>query len=729
VRGGPNSEYASIGSIGNQEIVSYLSLERGFAYIEYSTVNGAKRGYVSENLLANAIPPTLPSLTTYTNFTPGTYGTSALGQPLKYYEIGNGINRTNVAFIIFGLHGWEDAWAFDGIELVNIANSVMSNLSVTNQSVFSGWTVYIIPYANPDGMVNGYTANGPGRSAVTTQVDLNRCWPSNFVPSYRSRDYTGDLPMGAPEAQELMDFITENFSTGHKVVLDVHGWLNKTYGDSDIGLYFDQQFGFSHSSSYGSGYLISWAKSIGAKTSLIELPMPSSAGAIVSNNYAGKLSSGIIDMLNGQSSGVEGGTEVNELVKIFSTGSVNVRSGPTTSASVVTTLNNGEIVTRIRTGVAVANGYTWDKIQLDNGTIGYIATNFLVLYNPLTTTEIETVKAYLKYNKINDYTGAINSNYDNNTILAVKELQRILELPRTGYVDTNTWNAMEFNNINIYNLYTQYANNYKTHGDPYGKMIETIIQGGQEVSKYIKYKQSSDVDSIAAAEIIEGEEEFFARDLNDIYMNLLELASISDRLDFLIAISPILSDANGNLVYYTDVTANKHMHHNNISGLMFLPETMSAIVALEDECLVVAESMANANECNFNFALEEQKVIIPQMLNLGDSFNDVLAFYVTSIPRLNWFLAYGSYRIDLNCKVERNNNRFKMTMTYDMQDYYNWDKNNQNPFFGIIAPYELWLLHYSGLARNYHQNGKIIRVLEWQAGNSSSALVTSEYYE
>lgn len=371
VYGGPNSNNANIGLIYNQEVVSLFGVERGYAYIEYSTTNGAKRGYVLYSALQTANPPSLPSLPTYNGFVSGTYGTSGLGQALKYYKMGSG---PNVAFAIFEQHGWEDAWAYDGVELVNIANRVMSNLSASG--INNNWTLYVVPYANPDGITNGYTNNGPGRCTVTTKIDMNRCWPANFAPTYTSRNYTGASSLGAPEAVALKNFISNNIGSNQKIILDIHGWLNQTYGDYSVAQYFNNQFGFGHSSSYGSGYLETWGASIGAKSCLIELPFPSSSSDITNRDFSGKLTNGIRNMLGGSGT-TEGGTEVIEKVKVISSGNLNVRSGPGTSYSLVTTIPNGATATRIRKNVATANGYVWDKIRMTDGLEGYVATNYL----------------------------------------------------------------------------------------------------------------------------------------------------------------------------------------------------------------------------------------------------------------------------------------------------------------------------------------------------------------
>lgn len=367
---------AKIGTVYANEGFSILYFYGPYgsnAYIEYSTSSGAKRGYVIVSGLTGANPPSIPNIPDYAGFVSGTYGTSGLGTNLKYYKIGNG---TNVAFAVFEQHGWEDEWAYDGIELVKIANRVMSNLS--SSGINGNWTLYVIPYANPDGITNGYTNNGPGRCTVTTGIDMNRCWPANFTPYYTSRNYTGNNALGAPEASQLKDFISNNIGNGEKIILDIHGWLNQTYGDSSIAQYFGNQFGFVHSSTYGSGYLETWGKSIGAKSCLVELPKPSSSQDILNRDFSGKVANAIKNMLNSTGSSIpEGGTEVNEKVKVIASGSLNVRGGPGTGYSIIASLAEGTIVTRIKRGVAIANGYTWDKIRLDNGTDGYVATNYL----------------------------------------------------------------------------------------------------------------------------------------------------------------------------------------------------------------------------------------------------------------------------------------------------------------------------------------------------------------
>ncbi len=55
----------------------------------------------------------------------------------------------------------------------------------------------------------------------------------------------------------------------------MHGWEDKTIGDSHISRAFQNQFGFvngNYDGVYQAGFLISWANSIVVRAALIELP-------------------------------------------------------------------------------------------------------------------------------------------------------------------------------------------------------------------------------------------------------------------------------------------------------------------------------------------------------------------------------------------------------------------------------------------------------------------------
>lgn len=224
----------------------------------------------------------------------GTYGKTGLnvadkgGSELKYLKYGTG---KNVFFATFAIHGYEDKWDKDGYELIEIANNFYNKLlEDKDYDLAEKWTIYIFPGVNQDGLQEGNTNNGPGRTTLYSQapqnkgIDLNRCWQigSTYEKFTSDRNYNGDIGFQAYEAQALRDFMLKNKSKdGQTILVDLHGWTQQLIGDENICSYYEQQFPENNKRSvgrYGSGYMISWGRTyLGsqgrpAKTALIELP-------------------------------------------------------------------------------------------------------------------------------------------------------------------------------------------------------------------------------------------------------------------------------------------------------------------------------------------------------------------------------------------------------------------------------------------------------------------------
>lgn len=298
VYSGPGSGFATVGTIFANERVSTLigyHAESIYKYIEYNTGGGqsSKRGYVRADNL-QAVTLALPSISV-PNVTEGIYGYSSNNRPLRYYKIGNG---SNVLAAVFAVHGYEDAWAADGEELVKIAKTTIEQLA---QDQLAAWTIYVIPSANPDGILDGWTNNGPGRTTVGAGRDMNRCFPTLFSPYFERRNYTGAAPLGAPEALALSQILLQwKTEAATMVLVDVHGWLNESMGDSMVGQHYATQFGFGHTvlGDGARGYMTRWGQANGMLASLIELPLPSSPQDIINRNFVGKFVQATRNMLN-----------------------------------------------------------------------------------------------------------------------------------------------------------------------------------------------------------------------------------------------------------------------------------------------------------------------------------------------------------------------------------------------------------------------------------------------
>lgn len=741
VYGGPNSDYASIGTIFNQEVVSFIDTERNYSYIEYTTSNGAKRGYVQTASLTTASAPSIPSIPAYTNFTSGTYGKSGLGKDLKWYKIGSG---SNVVFAVFEQHGWEDAWAFDGVELVNIAKSMMNNLSSKNKNTFNDWTIYVIPYANPDGITDGYTNNGPGRCTVSKKIDMNRCWPGNFSPYYTSRNYTGDKSLSAPEALSLKNFISSKFGKKTNIVLDIHGWLNQTYGNSQVGSYFRQQFGFSHSNSHGNGYLETWAYLQGAKSCLIEFPMPNSSSSITSNNYAGKLTNGLINMISnisGGSSTTEGGTVVNDLCQIKTTSSVNIRSGPGTSYSIVTSLTNGTKVTRIKKAVATANGYTWDKIQLSNGKIGYVATNYLTVitddygyvYNR-SYDEIAIVKAYLKYETTLYEDKSVDYKYNWELTGAIEEYQKAYSLSiKDGTLNDETLKKMGFSidsNGKIVNnsYYQKYLNISKQYMmGPYKDDAKN--DDGTADPNYYYFDLSTpkfDADYI----VIKARGDRSKRKMKNDEYQKKETELLETRRKVKKASSMYLNIMkNGSLALGRFVDENnygKSLKFEDVSGVFKASSNLNSLYQR-----TITRNMRAAEHVTkyVNSAKFSMETYVGAGMGLNLSTN--------TINSLDWFLAMNGFVFGSHGNVLKSNNLYTMNLTIDVRDYYDWAKdesedpmtfplfidftNTPNGTYAVLETVnEIQMndLHRAGLGENFESSGSISLSITWEEGQS-----------
>ena len=92
-------------------------------------------------------------------------------------------------------------------------------------------------------------------------------------------------------------------------------------------------------------------------------------------------------------------TTKTETVKI-NANNVRLRKTATTSGKILATLAKNTQVTRLEAKVAYKNGYYWDKVKLSNGTIGYIATNYLSSISSSTTSSTTNKTAKVNANNV-----------------------------------------------------------------------------------------------------------------------------------------------------------------------------------------------------------------------------------------------------------------------------------------------------------------------------------------
>lgn len=202
-------------------------------------------------------------------------GYSGQGRPIQSVEIAPA-GYTKTMLITAGIHGYEDAWPRDGAEIVAIAKSIAAYYQ-QNPNKLNGYRLVVVPCVNPDGLIAGWTNNGPGRCQLSLKIDINRDFPYNFVVCTSSRNRTGSSPFSTPEALAVKNIIAQ---TTPDVLIDLHGWYGYTKGDRTIANYFNKALGIYTDTRVpagqkpGQGQLIAWAQSIGIKSVLLEYPDP-----------------------------------------------------------------------------------------------------------------------------------------------------------------------------------------------------------------------------------------------------------------------------------------------------------------------------------------------------------------------------------------------------------------------------------------------------------------------
>lgn len=75
---------------------------------------------------------------------------------------------------------------------------------------------------------------------------------------------------------------------------------------------------------------------------------------------------------------------------------VRLRATPSTSASIVSTLSKNEVVTLLEWCSANVDGLEWARIQLSNGTVGYVANKYLVSCNGSSMQNVKIDGDYVK---------------------------------------------------------------------------------------------------------------------------------------------------------------------------------------------------------------------------------------------------------------------------------------------------------------------------------------------
>jgi hypothetical protein len=214
------------------------------------------------------------------------YGKSGAGRDLMAYRFGTG---ENVMVVGFAIHGFEDNWSHDGEALVYTAGQLMQQLDENLSMVEDyGWSIYVLPCMNPDGLLDGYSMNGPGRCTTTYLnksgglvsggLDMNRSFPTKWRSYTNSRNFNGSMSLASKESQALAQFVWDVKGSATNICIDTHGWMSQVITSNGMNstLYRTFKSAFPGNSwancNNGAGYFTAYTAQLGYASCLFEFP-------------------------------------------------------------------------------------------------------------------------------------------------------------------------------------------------------------------------------------------------------------------------------------------------------------------------------------------------------------------------------------------------------------------------------------------------------------------------
>lgn len=82
-------------------------------------------------------------------------------------------------------------------------------------------------------------------------------------------------------------------------------------------------------------------------------------------------------------------------------------------------------------------------------------------------------------------------------------------------------------------------------------------------------------------------------------------------------------------------------------------------------------------------------------------------------------LSIGSYSVSIACTFRKTGtNTYFASVTYELHDFYDWDKNNTNMGYLPVSPSQMWELHHGGFAKCFEVYGKETFTMTWQTGST-----------
>lgn len=236
----------------------------------------------------------------------------------------------------------------------------------------------------------------------------------------------------------------------------------------------------------------------------------------------------------------------------------------------------------------------------------------------------------------------------------------------------------------------------------YAKWVPIETWGNYKVTT-LSSSQAS-VPSVSESEIQKAEDEYNTADF--LYKTLSNERTTATKLA-----AYALFAVGGGLAGYTDA-ANCLKHYLDNTGSTYKDIDFKALLKTNTTYNQYVRMREELNEMLSAAEALTQPSVSRKIYEIEQRTDE------RAVEGKNWLYAIGHYRTwsFLNLEDTRDSSsKYSGTLTYHLEDYYNWDPNGTGYFMGIAIT-ALWELHYTGYARNFHIKSSTPISVSWSTG-------------
>lgn len=560
--------------------------------------------------------------------------------------------------------------------------------------------------------------------------ESNVCWDNTIAvsPNYLSTQ----LDMKTI-SYSIGTALPEQHRYSFDVTLAVRGWLGGNY-DQNKGIVFKANSSVENGSTYnwrtmGSYNRASYKPTLSVVYVEIDnIPVPDGS-YYINNDNTGKYMRYTSSGISGQSGLLANlGTSIQWEVICSSNGKgyvIRAKNDPTKYLAVpesvssnnveLVSVSNTEIPDRCYWSISIADG---GCLIRSNYNSKYLYSSGTGVYTSSTTGTVGTSAYYSRVWRI------VSISLFNNTLSGFRELSdntTISNLELAINADANITVNKQYSNetwVNTSDFTYQFTNsevasysNNAIVGNSYGgsKVVATHKVTGKTKNFYVIVGFSSTIESTPLKEhIIEG-----LNQAHDVWPASEESRyywyTTQERADAIVGIrQAAFATAVGGWAINNGDAASMLLHFLNNSGEIYIVDM--------DDLLETWDTAQLDRQIVYNYLIQAAEASATSSVK---TLRTIEAIGFVHEESSNWGRAIGSYSVSICCTYKKTSaTTYTMTITYELHDVYDWDRNNVGMGFMPVSPADMWELHHAGAAKNYEVFGTKTVTITWNEGET-----------